>query len=376
MQTRRGFLSLFPAAVVALSLRGEDGRRMRLTSAGGPAGVEISPQLELLSGVLAQTEWIKLRGPRGEPSRYFKELQAWFSGFHSHHSVKLAGEFTRRGFTYDAPPAFALHLGALPELPLAYPYSEYLIKRADGQARLEEFRQALCDLARESDFPRFFLNHRKDYDRWCESTCFERGKAVAWLERFYGSAGGEFRLVLAPAMYPSGGYGATVTSADGRKTVYQVVRVAKDEKGVPVFPKGDGLMALSLHEWGHSYVNPALEAHAERIQRLGSLYEPVRAVMKKQAYGTIAVFFNEQVLRACTLFAWEEGGVLPVAAAKQQLAAEENRGFYLTAKIVSWLRDEYLRNRNAYADFSSFVPTLLDRLEALAKAKTVSAGKT
>lgn len=354
------------AALASLRLMAEE----RGTAAGPvatrhlPSGAEVVPQLELLSGVLAHTDWIKRRGPRGEPSRYFKELHAWFAPFRTHHAIKQAAELTRRGFTSDAPPAFALHLGALPELPMAYRYSEYLIKRADGRAILEEFRQALGDLARESDFARFLSGHKKDYDRWCGDARFERSKAVQWLERFYGAAGYEFRLALAPAMYPGGGYGASIAAGEGRTIVYQVVRVQKDEKGEPVFPKNEELLALSLHEWGHAYVNPALETHADRVRRLEPLFLPVKEAMRKQSYPTVAIFMNEQVLRAATLLAWATDGVLPAREAAARLAYEERRGFYLTAKVCSWLKEDYLANRNRYEDFAAYVPSLLDRFEA------------
>ena len=61
-------------------------------------------------------------------------------------------ELLNSGFSYDAPPTFILHLGPLPDLDLVHEYSDYLIRRAGGREKLEEFRLALKAFAQESEF--------------------------------------------------------------------------------------------------------------------------------------------------------------------------------------------------------------------------------
>jgi len=110
----------------------------------------VSPEMELLAGVLAQTSWITQRGPAGEGNEYYRALKEFFAPYGDHEAVKIAQELTNIGFTYDAPPGFVCHLGSLPELTLKHEYSEYLINRAKGRERLESFRLALRDLAAAS----------------------------------------------------------------------------------------------------------------------------------------------------------------------------------------------------------------------------------
>ncbi|HKM42936.1 MAG TPA: hypothetical protein VJZ70_02985 [Limnochordia bacterium] len=118
--------------------------------------LEISPEMELLAGVLSQTSWIDNRGPQGQGNEYFRALQEFFTDYRKHEAVQIAEKLTKGGFTYDAPPAFICHLGSLPNLDLEYEYSEYLVGRAGGKKDLEEFRLALIDLAQKANFLSFF----------------------------------------------------------------------------------------------------------------------------------------------------------------------------------------------------------------------------
>jgi len=58
---------------------------------------------------------------------------------------------------------------------------------------------------------------------------------------------------------------------------------------------------LSLHEWGHSFVNPVLEKYGSQVRALDKLFVPVEERMAQMAYPRVEIFFNEQVLRAAVL---------------------------------------------------------------------------
>lgn len=160
----------------------------------------ISPEMELLAGVLAQTSWIKNRGPQGRGNEYFQALQDHFAPFQEHAAVKIAQELTTAGFTYDAPVAFICHLGSLPELDLQYEYSSYLIERARGRDKLEGFRTALIDLAQEADFLDFYQSWQPRFAEWLAAAEFDGDMVVNWLEQFFGQEAAEFHLILAPAI--------------------------------------------------------------------------------------------------------------------------------------------------------------------------------
>lgn len=326
----------------------------------------IAPELELLSGVLAQTTWIERRGPAQGGSEYYRALKEFFAPYRGHEAVAIAQELTSLGFTYDAPVGFIAHLGPLPELNLRHEYSDYIVRRSRDRQRLERFRLALRDLAAESGFMEWFASWTPEFDSWIAALSMDGEMVVAWLEEFFGRESEAFHLILAPAMFPGGGYGATVTTHEGQRISFQVVRERGNSSDRPEFPNGKELEYLSLHEWGHSYVNPALEAHSLEVARLKRLYLPVAKTMSNQAYNNVHVFMNEQVLRAVTTIAMEE--LYGPEDYDRFLALEEHFGFYLTADVVAILR-AYQADRATYPTFGDFVPELLRQMSSL-KAKS------
>jgi hypothetical protein len=334
---------------------------MICSAAAADAPLRVSPEMELLAGVLSQTTWIETRGPEGQGNEYFRALQEFFADYQGHEAVILAQELTDKGFAYDAPPAFICHLGPLPELNLAYEYSDYLKKRAGGRQVLEEFRLALADLAVQSDFLSFYAEWKPYLDE-CLAPClqgFRRDDVEAWLSEFFGWAPAEFHLIVTPSMFPGGGYGATVEDSEGNSIAFQIIREFGCSEDVPEFPSGVSLESLTCHELGHSFVNPSLEAHPERAKALKPLLWPVRNTMAEQAYTSVAAFLNEQVIRA-----------MEVVAARDLFSPEiellilennEKNGFYLTQFVVEQL-EYYQANRDQYPQFTDFVPYLYDRL--------------
>lgn len=322
--------------------------------------VIVSPEMELLAGVLSHSVWIGERGPSGQGNEYFRALNGFFAPYKDHEAIRLANELTRSRFVYDAPPSFICHLGPLPDLELRYEYSDLLVRRAGGRDRLEEFRVALRDLARESNFLDFFAEWEPRFAEWVSGRSFNGDRVVAWLEDFFGTKASEFYLILAPAMFPGGGYGPTINLPNGEIISYQIIRERGNSTTEPDFPSGRDLESLSLHEWGHSFVNPALDQHPSRIQDLNHLFTPVRGPMESQAYSNVVSFTYEQVLRGVTALAASD--FYGAAALDEAIAGEESRSFYLTTEVIEML-EVYRDNRDTYPTFADFVPELLDSLE-------------
>lgn len=331
------------------------------SSAAADAPLRVSPEMELLAGVLSQTSWIEKRGPEGQGNEYFRALQDFFAPYKEHDAIRLAQELTNKGFAYDGPPAFICHLGSLPDLDLAYEYSEYVIKRAGGREILEDFRLALADLAAESNFLSFFAKW-EPYLADCLAPSlqgFRRELVEAWLSDFFGWTPAGFHLIAAPSMFPGGGYGAAVTDSEGNEIAFQIIRENGSSETVPEFPSGVSLESLTCHELGHAFVNPSLQAYPERANQLKPLLWPVREVMAEQAYTTVATFLNEQVIRAMEAVAARDLFLPEV----ELLIVENNErwGFYLTRYVVEQL-EYYQANRDLYPQFTDFVPYLYDQL--------------
>ncbi len=332
--------------------------------------LKIIPEMELLGGVQAQTSWIKREGPDGKGNKYFQALKAFFSNYKGHRAVKLSQQLTDSRFTYDAPPAFICHLGPLPDLELKYEYSEYLVGRAKERQLLEDFRLALKELAAESDFLSFYQKWEPYLERFVEKSKqgFRQKEIEKWLTDFFGWSQGEFHLILAPSMFPGGGYGASVTNRAGQTIAFQTLCDWGTSDGDPILPTGIALENLTVHELSHSFVNPCIDANPKRVKRLENLYEPVKEIMKKQAYNNVTIFLYETVIRAIEiLFARE---FFPPEQEQEILSFHQKWGFYLTGFVVGQL-EHYQANRALYPTFKEFVPYLLDELKSVPVPDTI-----
>jgi hypothetical protein len=333
-------------------------------AAEGSTAVSVNPVLELLAGVQSQTDWVHGRGPQGRGTDYYIALQRFFAPYHDHEAVRISAELLKAGFAYDAPVAFVCHLGPLPDLALRMEYSDYVISRAGSREKLEQFRLALQRLAAESKFSAFLAQWQPKYDEWANTAAatFNRDEVVGWLCDFFRTDAAEFHFFLAPAMFPGGGYGVTTRSADGRTAAYQVIRdMSQGSDTEPTFGLGEGeLNALALHEWGHSFVNPAVDTVRGRVHEVNRFYLPVASVMRQQAYSTTQTYLNEQILRAVTAIAVAD--TQTAAAAAAAIARDESRGFKMTSEISQYIRQEYLPNPDKYPTFAAFMPKLLDWL--------------
>lgn len=332
-------------------------------AAAEAGGLRISPEMELLAGVLSQTTWGTQHGPSGEGNEYYRALKSFFAPYKNHNAVVLAQELTTKGFTYDAPPAFICHLGALPELEVLHEYSDYVIKRAGGRQKLENFRLALRDLAEDSGFLAFLEEWMPYLDEisWQANVGFRPDVVTKWLEDFFGWSAEEFHLIMTPSMFPAGGYGATITTKDNELIAYQIIREQGYSNTKPQFPSGIWLEDLTTHELGHSFVNPSMEAYPDRADRLKPLMWPVRKIMHQQAYTSIETFLNEQLLRSVQVTAAQD--LYGSEIREQILAYNEQVGFYLTQFVAEQLQF-YQANRDRYPTFHDFVPYLYDQLDS------------
>lgn len=325
--------------------------------------VEVDPRLELLAAAQAWTTWTRPGFPGVQDSArpaYAADLAAWVEPWKDEEAVTLLDQLQKGGFSYDAPPNFVLSTeGGLTFRIPAQGFSKYLVNRAGGLARLESLARVLALLAVRSNFIGFFNGRRAYYEALVgyATRGLDAPALAGWLKSFYGDPGDTvFHFVLAPALMPAGGYAATVDrTEDGRplRHVYQVIRQAEKTTGA-------ALASLSLHEFGHSFVNPAIgdQIPADLRPGLEALFFPVWGQMRAQAYGTLETFLDELVLRAATLRGRVQLGLLPEANLDKALRAEESWGFTSIRAIYEAL-EVYEAHRDRWPRFQDFGPDLL-----------------
>ena len=347
----------------------------------GPSiSIEVDPRIEVLSGVLLNSSMSRGQAGRSsQASGYAVELKALLGPERAGGAIRNVESLGRLGFGYDAPPA--LVLSTTDGLAMRDPeggYSAYLRKRGLGTGNLGNLVSSLRTAAATASFDGFWDRHRPYYDSLLDraSAGLEAEKVVEWLLAYYGAKGQyRFHYVLAPALFPGGGYGITVDRDEGGVKVRHVYQVVRDAESVD----SGGLTALALQEFGHSFVNPAVGDNVPSGARRGleEVFAPVRRQMREQAYPNVEIFLNELVLRACTIRGQVLLGFLDEGGADAALAGEEAYGFYPIRAVYSLLADyeaghatggaSPVAGTATYPDFAGFAPVLLEKLSAQAK---------
>lgn len=325
---------------------------------------EILPEMELIAGVMSQTKWVKDMAAKDCENIYFDKIQEFFSKYSIHRAVNLSNELINLGFAYNAPVTFALSLDKLPNIDILYEYPDYVVERAGGAEKLEEYRLALKQIAEESNFMQFFEDNREDLTKYLEDSLkiAEFEKVIEWNNNYYGvSTPAEYRLVFAPSYFPRGGYGPSIEKDDGNVIFYQVLTNLNNGTNIPSLGSKHSILYMALHEWGHSYSDPVLEKFAGDLEKYNfkEFMEPVKERLIEVGYtDNIQSFFNEQVLRGCIITGLRE--LSSKENVDKTLSFEKNNGFYLT-EFTAEVFKEYTANRDKYKTYEDFIPYLLEQ---------------
>jgi len=323
--------------------------------------ITVDSRIELLAVVQHFTSWAQ-KGHIKSKTTYKDDIDHYFGEFKDHPVVTYVENLIDANFAYDAPVQFMLHHDDPPELFQKTPYSDYLIKRADGEENLIEFADKLKDFARRTDFMRFYQAHKPLYDTLIAEvdSLFEGKNYVQALEDFYGESRNSYNLILSPLF--SGNYGIPVKTEE-EYDLYSVIGPCSLKGKRTTFACFNYLESMILHEWSHPFVNPLVDQHYELFEKSIALFEPIKRMMQRQAYPNWRVTLYEHLVRAC--------GEIHLRAKlhrdfkkKKALEYQEGKGFWYVSFIDSIL-DVYETRREQYPTFSQFVPVIANRLSQI-----------
>lgn len=288
---------------------------------------------------------------------YKEAVEEHFRPFEKHAAVTWFSAHFREGFAFDGPPTAMLHFGAPPELAARAPVPEDLLARAGGKQEFDRFIEAMRAFARDTKFMEFFADHHKEFHSWASEVRQAMGDVdVGVLEKYYGEQKAGYRIVLAP-LFHEGGFGPQITLPDGSLEVNSVQGPHGAAGGSPFFGEGSEFQYLVWHEFSHSFTNPLVDRNLEIVERTAKLFEPLREVMKPQAYGEWRTCVYEHIVRACTVrFSYREKGK---EAGDSALEYEtKQRGFAHLPALCREL-ERYEASRDRYPTLDSFFPELL-----------------
>ncbi|MFD2574328.1 DUF4932 domain-containing protein [Spirosoma soli] len=254
------------------------------------------------------------------------------------------------------------------------PVSEVILRelhpnKDSAQYLVDSFMRQLNQFYRDVQFDKFVAENQYVYQKALTEASQNLPDAsfIPVLEAYYGATKHGYHIILNPFFNTDWGMGWEIASKDGMD-IYNITSplskptIGEDQRIVsPGFNNAPEIRRLSVHEFGHSFVNPLANqtGYKTQIERFNNLYEPIEG---QQQYRDWHTQFCEYVVRA---------GEVRIALAMNDPAAaratevRDAKWRYLP-HFVNQLT-YYEQNRKRYPTFEAFFPDLIASLAKINK---------
>lgn len=304
--------------------------------------------------------------------QYAAAVDDYFSKARKHAAVATTREIRKKhGTGYFHPMNLAVHLTMPPALAESTPFDGpgHALGRRWPAEQTRAYLEEVRAFYREARVEEFLEKQKSVHQRAVDGLrgVLEREGDPQWFERYFGKkATTTFSVVPAPL---NGGsqYAAMYRDSNGAQEAYAIIGIYKlDQEGMPRFDSTDADNVV--HEFTHTLTDRAVATHLPILEAAGpSLYAPVAAKMREQAYGEWQTMVREAVVRAVVVrFIAAHRGE---EAARRQIAEEEKLGFTMTGPLVEVLK-EYEAARETHPEFDDVMPRIVATLNEAAGVKS------
>ncbi|UCE46905.1 MAG: DUF4932 domain-containing protein [Phycisphaerales bacterium] len=330
----------------------------------GKITIEVDPRVELIGIVFRLAGNPEFNDGTLRP--YVKAIERHFGDFDGHPVVKMAAQLRQtRSMSCDGPMSLAVHIDGnyrLRKTTEEWPSTlDYRWEKQETAEFLEKLRQ----FAAETKFDEFFKAQSEIYEkgiRSCEGLIapLNLGK---WLVDFFGVKDcGDLRLVLA---FVNGfsNYGVRFTS-DQTSEKYAVVGMRPfDPANTVIFRPMQ--IGFTVHEFCHSFVNPIVTKHMDRLRSAGEkLFAVHEPAMRMGGYQKWESIMYETAVRACVMSFVRQK--LEPMYLDYFLKAEVRVGFIWVEDAGNFIK-KYDDSRDKYPTFELFFPEFVTFLNKYSK---------
>ncbi|PLK44917.1 DUF4932 domain-containing protein [Emticicia sp. TH156] len=178
------------------------------------------------------------------------------------------------------------------------------LKEAKENAAI--FLSGLNTFYTQIDFNQYLVDSKAFYDKAIEEVKngLPEKDFIGMMESFYKQSFDTYNLIPSLTIPKGMGFGVRFTST-GKTHVFNVFGARDFQTFINTqelkmgFADKQELLELSVHEFGHSFVNPSVDKLPEKlIIDTEPLLEPMRAAMSKQGYNTWRASLYEHFVRA------------------------------------------------------------------------------
>lgn len=285
------------------------------------------------------------------------KIASRFETFEESENLKILKEFFTKNW-YLEYTNFVMNLGDIPNAKYAGDtFTKSDSKLFGSKEEAERFISALNNFYREINFDEFLKDYKSYYVEMLnevKSNLPDEG-FITEMEHVYNKKATGYFLNASLTMPFSQGYGVTIDKRIGY--VFGALVLPTDFNSLKHLSLGYAdklqLRNISVHEFGHSFVNPVVDQVSDSIiEKKKFLYEPIQQEMSDQAYTTWKTTLYEHFVRAGEIFIANQLGDHKTA---QKLTQDyiENRHFVYLNQIIPAMENWYNNNyfKKSYADF-------------------------
>ncbi|HUQ05321.1 MAG TPA: DUF4932 domain-containing protein [Kofleriaceae bacterium] len=294
--------------------------------------IAVDRRVELMSIVARLAEYEEYAEPASTP--YARAVDAHFATWRAHPVVaQMRGLRQSHGLGYNAVVGFGIYLDEAlqPLRPLRAPLPG--LDPRWNSVDLDAFLFELQDFATVSGYGAFFAA-QAPYFAKVEARvrgALDGYRIVDWFEAMFGARAATFHV--APGLLTGNhAYGQFAVDTAGNEHIFQVLYLPPGRADGLPHPDRATIYTL-IHEFAHSYVNPALDARQDvYVGALQPLFDRYKVVMEKQKYGAINTVANESVVRALVVLYARDRGARGAEA--RRVAGELRAAFFWTPQVV------------------------------------------
>lgn len=281
---------------------------------------------------------------------------------------------------------YVLHQRPFPARGALYPFDDKTLLRSDEHpqvlAQIQELTDSLRSFYQQADVGSFLKAHQRFYTGALQEAARSiRPQVFPYMEQYYGEHFHRYALYLMPSMPINWGednyraFGPTFQWPEGRvsamvMSINTMLPVKPSLKDYTAFGFGNAttIRFLTVHEMGHSFVNPHVNSIDDQVRRDSALFTPALQHALDSSYiGDWKTCVIEHLVRL---------GEIRVAVAMQDKAAAERLRkmhvkmfhFVLLPLLEEKIR-QYELHRERYRTFADFLPELLTVFHQLTPAQ-------
>ncbi|PWN67046.1 DUF4932 domain-containing protein [Chryseobacterium oncorhynchi] len=256
-----------------------------------------------------------------------------------------------------------------------YEYSSNNLTKEQNEEITQLIKNYLSELSKfyiQENIEQFFTENKSFYSGGIKeySKQIPSGFTKA-MEQFYGESFNAYTILISPMMmWPiedneGRGIGTDVVLKSGLKDIYEIASPFMKVQKEGQFGYDNQFQArfLSIHEFGHSFVNKEVYKHKSSLEKFKNLFETSKlkeTMIKTGGYGDYQTCVAEHLVRLGEI---QTARIQKDFERAKRLEEYHLRNNFIFIPQLEEKLKEYNSNRKKYKTFGDFVPQLLEVFE-------------